>query len=150
MDFDKASVITKHIYRYPQWLHLISSAPVNEKIEEVLLHTEGVLRGEYGVYSNKCIQTSIFSGGELLETEAGVGIITWNNIVKVPPDEIGEVYLVSDDLFKEFLKFHTNPEGYKEFDDLLKTFWDQWGLVYALCNPDKVVMIDMNYEHSTA
>ena len=150
MDFAKESVITKHIYRSPHWLHLISSVPVSPEIENALLHAQGVLRAQYGVYSHKCIQPSIFTGDELLETEAGVGIISWHDIVKVPPDEIGEVYLVSDDLFNEFLKFHTNPEDYKEFDDLLKVFWDKWGLVYALCNPDKVVMIDMNYGHSTA
>lgn len=140
---NKKAVITKYIYRSPQWVYLISSVPVIDEVEQALLHTEGVLRAQYGAYSHKCIQPSIFDGKELLETEAGVGIITWSDIVNVPMNEIGDIYLVTKDIFNEFLKFHSNPSDFREFDDLLKSFWDDWGLVYALCDPSKVVMIEM-------
>ena len=141
--FDKSPVITKHIYRAPKWVHLISANPVDLITEAALLHAQAILRGQFGVHSHKCIQPSMFEGDILLGTEAGVGLITWENIASVLPEEIADAYLVTNDIFMEFEKFYADPKEFREFDDLLKIFWDQHGLVYALCDPSKVIMIEM-------
>ena len=139
--FKNFSVLTKHIYRDPLWVHLISAEPVAAELEKALLHAQSILRAQYGKYSHKCIQLSTYTGAEVLETEAGVGLISWEDVVSVPSETVESIYLVTNEVHKAFQKSNADPEDFREFDELLGTFWEHYGLVYAFCHPSEVVIL---------
>ena len=129
-------LFTQHIYTGKAWVHIVSPAPVTADIRERLLYANSLLSAQYAVRVPKFIQV-IDEAHEALETEFAVGLVRYPDL-----EFMSEAFLVSDEIYMEFSKFHSDPEAYKGLDAVLQWHHRHWGLICAL-----VGMKEDEYEH---
>lgn len=132
---------TKHVYNGRVWVHIVSVEPVPERVADALLYGDEVLCAQYALRVPRYIQLGTEDQNGL-ETEAGILLVRYPDLLS-----LDDTFLLSNEAYSEFSKFHAAPEAYKGLDAVLTHYHRHWGLVCGVVFPDKV---GRQYEYGKA